>query len=291
MKRSSIQKLAHQIAKGATSPLERVKAVHDWIILNTAYDYENYLKNTIPAVCYRATAVFENGVAVCSGYASAAEALLDALGVKVIVVSNSTHAWNMVWLDGAWYHLDVTWDDPVPDVPGRVVYTYFLISTKKIAKTRELPYSFPDAPNDYPLPFDRRVPAKGRASRGLLRRPWFRLRAAVTSETLTVRAKGEGATRHLDRDTVRLIFTRLRDRAGIPLHKYFSRSKPLLTFGWSASEGWTVSGSASGTNRLIVGGELVGGEPRVLKLFDRLEVRSARQGRTLDECALIVCEN
>jgi transglutaminase/protease-like cytokinesis protein 3 len=43
----------------------------------------------------------------------------------------------MVRVDGMWYHLDVTWDDPVPDQKGVVQYDHFLVSDRFIAKSRQ----------------------------------------------------------------------------------------------------------------------------------------------------------
>ncbi|MBQ2488177.1 MAG: hypothetical protein II517_07495, partial [Ruminococcus sp.] len=46
-----------------------------------------------------------------------------------IVESNAMfHQWNKVKIDGAYYHVDVTWDDPEPDRPGLVRHTFFLLS-------------------------------------------------------------------------------------------------------------------------------------------------------------------
>ena len=45
------------------------------------------------------------------------------------------HAWNLVKLDDEWFSLDVTWDDPVPDVEGRVKYGYFLINDEILGYT------------------------------------------------------------------------------------------------------------------------------------------------------------
>lgn len=54
--------------------------------------------------------------------------------------------WNLVKLDGTWYHADPTWDDPVPDVPGRAQYHYFLKSDKTMAKDHTwVPSSTPSA--------------------------------------------------------------------------------------------------------------------------------------------------
>ena len=133
-----------------------VKAVHDWIIRHTAYDLENLERDRLPSEAYRATGVIDRGMAVCAGYAAAATGLLSALGIEVRTVTgvvrdrgDGGHAWNMVRVDGAWYHLDVTWDDPVPDAPGRVTYTWFLVSSATIGATRSFEEALPPAPNDY----------------------------------------------------------------------------------------------------------------------------------------------
>lgn len=58
--------------------------------------------------------------------------LLEAAGVEARYISGEAgdelHAWNLVKLDGEWYHLDTTWNDPVPNQPGKVRYDYFLAS-------------------------------------------------------------------------------------------------------------------------------------------------------------------
>ena len=78
-----------------------------------------------------------NQKAVCEGYAKAFKYIMDELEIPCILVcgtaTNSVgvtenHAWNYVQIDGIWYAVDVTWDDPVPDLGEYVSYECFLLS-------------------------------------------------------------------------------------------------------------------------------------------------------------------
>ena len=122
------------------SDAQKVKAVHDYIAFNCAYDYDNLLRGTIPAVSYTAEGVLLKKKAVCQGYAEAFKLLMDMLGIPCKMVTGTAdngggyagHAWNIVKVGGKWYHIDVTWDDPVPDTKNYVRYAYFLIPDKKM---------------------------------------------------------------------------------------------------------------------------------------------------------------
>ncbi len=122
------------------SDAQKVKAIHDYIVLNCAYDYDNLLRGTIPSVSYTAEGVLLKKTAVCQGYAEAFKLLMDMMGIPCKMVTGTAnngsgyagHAWNIVKVSGRWYHIDVTWDDPVPDKKGNVRYSYFLIPDKKI---------------------------------------------------------------------------------------------------------------------------------------------------------------
>lgn len=109
-------------------------AIHDYIVLNTRYDNENYEKNTIPISSYNVDGVLLEGVGVCEGYALTFKMLLEKVGIESVVVlaPQINHAWNIVKIDGEHYHVDVTWNDPVLDRQGRVLYTYFNLSDRKM---------------------------------------------------------------------------------------------------------------------------------------------------------------
>jgi hypothetical protein len=137
---------ADEIIKSIITPeisdLEKVKAVHDYVVLNTKYDFDNYLNGTIPYDSYMAYGVILNGTGVCSGYAAATKLLLNKAGLYCITIGGEAdgfggwegHEWNIVKIYGEYYHLDVTWDDPAPDTEGFVSYDYFNLSDSEISK-------------------------------------------------------------------------------------------------------------------------------------------------------------
>lgn len=133
IKSEGIDKLDRDVAK--------VKAVHDYLVLNAAYDYENLQNGTIPMTSYEAYGVIVLKTGVCSSYASAFKLFMDLLEIPCECISgygnDGEHAWNAVTLDGERYLVDVTWDDPVPDTPGSVSYSYFLVDDRTLRKDHE----------------------------------------------------------------------------------------------------------------------------------------------------------
>ena len=124
------------------SDLEKMLYLHDYLVREVDYD----LSDVFPGYVYRPEGVFVHRSAVCQGYAEAYSLLLTRLGYTSRVVSSSAmnHAWNMVLLDGTWYHVDVTWDDPTNGFDGDfcrggyVRHDYFL---KSDAEMRDLEHS------------------------------------------------------------------------------------------------------------------------------------------------------
>lgn len=133
-----LKTIANKLAKGKKSDAAKVKAVHDYIIKNTAYDYDNYIINQIPKADYTAVGLLKNKTAVCEGYAKTFYALMNLMNIPCKMVTGKgnggDHAWNLINLGGKWYHIDVTWDDPVPDQKGYIGYGYFLLSDQEMAR-------------------------------------------------------------------------------------------------------------------------------------------------------------
>lgn len=116
---TSIEAVAAYLASRATDPVERLKAVHDYVADRVAYDAPALAMRRMPP--QDAATVFRSHIGVCAGYANLVEAIGRAAGleVKVVVgdarrpdgdIAGGGHAWNAAKLNGAWYLLDATWD-------------------------------------------------------------------------------------------------------------------------------------------------------------------------------------
>lgn len=129
------------------SDLQKIQAAHDFIVLSTEYSKETKGSQYSPY-----TLLTENK-GVCQAYALVLYRMLEKLGFEVQYVPGKVgeqlHAWVLVKLDDEWYHIDVTWDDPLPDRKGEVRYHYFLVSDRQLAQDHSWDYtSFPAATSE-----------------------------------------------------------------------------------------------------------------------------------------------
>lgn len=124
-----IDVILSEIIKPYMNDHEKVKAVHDYIVLNGKYDVSMQL--------YSDYDLLTQGSSVCNGYALLTYNMLNKLNIPVMLVTgtgnNQPHIWNMVKLGDYWFHLDTTWDDPLPDT-NMVSYNYYMLTEKEITK-------------------------------------------------------------------------------------------------------------------------------------------------------------
>ena len=135
--KEKIKQITAEAVTPGMSEYEIAKALHDWLVLNNKYDMR-YYSNSLPDSAYTPYAALITGTSVCNGYATAYMAMLRYNGLGAEYVTGGTdkgdHAWNIVKVDGEWYHVDVTWDDPTPDRAGYIRYNYFLRSDKALER-------------------------------------------------------------------------------------------------------------------------------------------------------------
>ncbi len=119
------------------SNIEKALYVHDYLALNFAYDTTVHTdsENAIRDI-YN---FFLQGEGVCQAYATSYKYIMEAkLGIPTEIVTSSAmgHAWNVIQVDGNWYHVDVTWDDPEPDHQGSAMHEYFMLSDSAISAAK-----------------------------------------------------------------------------------------------------------------------------------------------------------
>lgn len=139
---NKVDKILSENVNNNMPPKEKIRVIHDYIIDHTEYDklkYEN--KNDDTYKSNTAYGVLIEGYGTCNGYADAMEIFLDKINIINYKISNEEHIWNLVYLDGKWYHLDLTWDDPISDININRD-TYFLISTKTLEKINDGTHTF-----------------------------------------------------------------------------------------------------------------------------------------------------
>ena len=122
---------------------DKIKIIHDYIINNTKYDSERSDQNTINYKSDTAYGTLVEGHSICSGYADAMMLFLEKLNIKNYKISSKNHGWNYVYLDGKWYNLDLTWDDPVSkDGKDVLEYNFFLINDDELLKLDKIEHTF-----------------------------------------------------------------------------------------------------------------------------------------------------
>lgn len=167
---SSMQAVTRPIVEQAhTMPgsIARIKLMHDWLVERCRYASDGTQD------LWRASGPLMRGEGSCVGLAKAFKYLADRAGVPCMVVTgyfepkpsqvpsspfSGNHAWNFVFADNAWYHLDVTHDlgmtkgesDADFQREAAVRYDYFLLSDADMRADRTF-YSegLPPCPRGY----------------------------------------------------------------------------------------------------------------------------------------------
>jgi transglutaminase/protease-like cytokinesis protein 3 len=137
----SIESVAQYIAKQEHDPVQRIKALHDYVADRVAYDTVAFYSGNFPP--QDAKTVFRTRKAVCAGSANLLAALGAAINENIVVVAGDArggatsdkvtgtgHAWNAAKIKGHWYLIDSTWDAGFTEPKGftkKYKTDYFLI--------------------------------------------------------------------------------------------------------------------------------------------------------------------
>ncbi|MBQ6789650.1 MAG: hypothetical protein IJO81_05640 [Clostridia bacterium] len=139
------------LASQKGSDFEKIQFVHDYLIENAIYDHDGlneYYKTYHDASCeyiFTAYGCLVNKKTVCSGYAKAFQLIMEKMGYDCLYVvgyAGESHAWNMVFIEGESYYVDITWDDADFDRGETPLYDYFGITTDSLEKTHTIGNEF-----------------------------------------------------------------------------------------------------------------------------------------------------
>ncbi|MBE6740074.1 MAG: hypothetical protein E7565_07135 [Ruminococcaceae bacterium] len=130
-------KVINKIGKNWTEA-QKALYVHDWLDVNFMYDYD--LFEAPGTENHDIVGFLRDKRGVCQSYAYTFMYVMHRLGMNAyyVVSEKDTHGWNVVQIDGNWYHVDVTNDDPILgydyhyDYVGEVRHDKFLLSDSEI---------------------------------------------------------------------------------------------------------------------------------------------------------------
>lgn len=132
---SKLNEIISNIIKDDITEKEKIIVIHDYIINNSKYDTE-YIENNLNDInnfSHKATGTLLYSKSLCGGYSHTMSLFLNKLKIPNYRISSDSHIWNLVYIDGKWLHLDLTWDDPVTSNKTDVLLDkYLLIETYRL---------------------------------------------------------------------------------------------------------------------------------------------------------------
>lgn len=132
---AKVEEIEKEIWNSSISNEDKIKEAHNYIINNSKYDKDRSDNNIVKYKSDTAYGSLLEGYSLCGGYTDAMELFLEDMGIKSYKISSENHVWNAVNLNNAWYHLDLTWDDPITtDGSDILEYNFFLITTSELSE-------------------------------------------------------------------------------------------------------------------------------------------------------------
>lgn len=148
--RAQFQSKINEIIAGMPTSgdtVTKLRYLDNWIALHNVYNplgmgASNYSRCAASGILSNNS---ETTAPVCYGYATAFKVLLDAANIPNAYIegwaynqgnwpNGEQHAWNYVQLDGNWYAIDPTWDDPKLTT-SQARFHYFLVGSDTVTET------------------------------------------------------------------------------------------------------------------------------------------------------------
>ncbi len=128
-----VNRLYKELVNPAKSTEDNLKNIHDYIINNTKYDLERNQNNDSAYPSNKANGPLFYNMAICSGYTDLYAIFLYKMGIENYKIASVNHVWNAIYLNDKWYHIDLTWDDPVSkDGKDYLLHEYFMVDNNTL---------------------------------------------------------------------------------------------------------------------------------------------------------------
>lgn len=119
------------------SDYEKELLIHDRLTKAIHYDNAAVTQPTVNGVhvdSFCAYGALIGGLSVCEGYTEAFQYLCYRVGINANQVFGEGHVWNVVQIEGEWYQIDVTWDDPLNQhgIDGNGNHKYFNLTSAQM---------------------------------------------------------------------------------------------------------------------------------------------------------------
>jgi hypothetical protein len=140
---TAMQAIRSQIFSPDMTDEQKIKAAHDYIVATYRYDLgEN--REITEEERHTFVGLLKHGTGVCEAYMEMFYYLMRYENIECVKVYGEApsptgeyglHAWNVVYVNDGYYHVDTTFDDPVPDQGPVISYDYYLKTDDEMAKT------------------------------------------------------------------------------------------------------------------------------------------------------------
>lgn len=142
-----VNALYKELIQDTMSDYDKIKKIHDYIISNTVYDQAKEKSPTNPnEYIYKSNMAYGpllTGKALCGGYTDAMALFLEKMNIPNYRISSENHIWNLVYINGEWKHLDLTWDDPITSTGESILtHKFFLINTTTLKNLDQTQHTF-----------------------------------------------------------------------------------------------------------------------------------------------------
>lgn len=131
---NEVDRIYSSIIKDNMDTRQKIQAIHDYIVNNSEYDEKNANLDLISdnLEVGKANNILLNHIGLCGSYTDTIAIFLNKMGLENYKISSDTHVWNYVKLD-KFYHIDVTWDDPITSNGSNLLtHDFFLLTTEQL---------------------------------------------------------------------------------------------------------------------------------------------------------------